>query len=111
MENNTIGEIIKNRRNELGITLEYIGKQVGVNKSTISRWERGKTDSMNKAVLVMLAKVLYLDPRFLLGSKNAEAPEPPEIVKLKRELVTRIENIRNMNDLIQIDKFINAFIK
>ena len=34
-----IGEIIRTRRQELGLTLENIGDYVGVGKSTVRKWE------------------------------------------------------------------------
>ena len=36
-----IGEMIKNRRLELNLTLEEVGKHVGVSKSTVKKWEDG----------------------------------------------------------------------
>ena len=37
----TIGEIIYTKRKALDLTLEDIGKAVGVSKATVSRWESG----------------------------------------------------------------------
>lgn len=37
-----IGKKIKQRRNELGITQEYLAKQINVARSTISNWEIGR---------------------------------------------------------------------
>ena len=36
-----IGEFIKRRREELGLTLEEVGVAVGVGKSTVKKWETG----------------------------------------------------------------------
>lgn len=36
-----IGNLIYNRRKELGLTLEEVGKAVGVSKSTVKKWENG----------------------------------------------------------------------
>jgi len=37
----TIGELIHNRRKEMGITLEELGNVCGVKKTTVSKWEKG----------------------------------------------------------------------
>ena len=34
----TIGEYLKERRQALNLSLEYVGKTVGVDRSTVQRW-------------------------------------------------------------------------
>lgn len=36
-----LGEKIRARRQELGLTMEEVGKFVGVSKSTVMKWETG----------------------------------------------------------------------
>ena len=36
-----IGNLIYDRRKELGLTLEEVGNAVGVSKSTVKKWENG----------------------------------------------------------------------
>lgn len=43
-----ISEIIKKRREELGLSLEQVANYVGVNSSTVSRWETGDINNMIK---------------------------------------------------------------
>ena len=57
-----IGEIIYERRKELGLTLEDVGKAVGVGKSTVRKWENGMIKNMGRDKLAALARVLQLDP-------------------------------------------------
>lgn len=38
-----IGERIKRRRTELGLTLQGVGQRVGVSKNAVHLWERGGT--------------------------------------------------------------------
>ena len=59
---NEIGEIIYERRKELGLTLEDVGKAVGVGKSTVRKWENGMIKNMGRDKLAALAQVLQLDP-------------------------------------------------
>lgn len=37
---------LKNRRLELGMTLEDVGDYVGVGKSTVKKWENGMINNM-----------------------------------------------------------------
>lgn len=54
----TVGEIIFNRRKELGLTLEEIGKATGVSKSTVKKWENGYIKKISYADIKLLAEVL-----------------------------------------------------
>lgn len=60
-------DIIKTRRLELGKTLEEIGKEVGVSKTTVMRWENGNIDDMRRSKVVALAKALDTTPAKLMG--------------------------------------------
>lgn len=63
----TVGEIIYNRRKELGLTLEEIGNATGVSKSTVKKWEDGYIANMRRDKIEKLAKVLQISPIVLLG--------------------------------------------
>ena len=62
----SIGEIISNRRKELGLTLEEIGSFVGVGKSTVQKWESGFISNMKRDKIALLAKVLQISPAELI---------------------------------------------
>lgn len=61
-----IGKIIYERRKELSLTLEEVGKAVGVGKSTVRKWENGMIKNMGRDKLAALAKVLRLNPVMLV---------------------------------------------
>ena len=61
-----IGKIIYERRKELGLTLEEVGKAVGVGKSTVRKWENGMIKNMGRDKLAALASVLRLNPVMLV---------------------------------------------
>lgn len=63
----TVGEIIYNRRKELGLTLEEIGNATGVSKSTVKKWENGYIANMRRDKIEKLANVLQISPIVLLG--------------------------------------------
>ena len=45
-----IGNIIYQRRMEMGLTLEEVGKAVGVGKSTVRKWEKGMIKKAKNAL-------------------------------------------------------------
>lgn len=61
------GARIKKRREELGMTLEEVGKRLGHNKSTIKRYEDGITKRITIATYERLAKILETSPLYLMG--------------------------------------------
>jgi len=57
-----IGNKIKNRRQELGLTLEEVGNAVKVGRSTVQRWESGLIKNMGRDKIAALARILQMDP-------------------------------------------------
>lgn len=43
-----VGNLIRTRRKELGLTLEDVGNAVGVSKSTVKKWEDGYISNMRR---------------------------------------------------------------
>ena len=71
----TLDEIIKNRRQELGLTLEDIGNAVGVDRATVMRWEKGQIQKMGRDKISALSSVLKLDPIIFIQPKEILFPE------------------------------------
>lgn len=59
--------IIKNRRSELGLTLEEVARRVGVSRATVLRWETGAIQNLGRDKIAALAAALHVSPEFLLG--------------------------------------------
>ncbi len=66
---------IEARRKELNLTLEEIGKYVGVSKSTVKKWETGYIDNMKRDKIALLAKILEVSPLEIIGIKTDENQE------------------------------------
>ena len=61
-----IGDYIKGRRIELGLTQENLAKSIGVSKSAISRYESNDISNMGIDKAQAMAKALQIDPMVLL---------------------------------------------
>lgn len=87
-----IGNIIYNRRKELGLTLEEVGDVVGVNKSTVKKWESGDISNMRRDKIALLAKALKINPVDLVnGSETELSDEDTELAEYLEELKNRSE--------------------
>lgn len=62
-----IGLRLKEARERKHISLEEAGQKVGVNKSTIMRWENGKTEKFKIPTLEILADLYCVNPQWLMG--------------------------------------------
>ncbi len=57
---------IKQRRLELGLTLDEVARIVNVSGATISRWESGDIENMRRDKIALLAKALQVSPSFIM---------------------------------------------
>lgn len=65
--NLTVGEKIKLRRTMKGMTLEELGKSVGLSRGTIWKYEQNKTERLNTDIVYRLCNVLGCSPQWLMG--------------------------------------------
>ncbi len=66
---NTIGETIKNRRKELGITQPHLAELANVSTNTLYKLERGQTNP-SLDVLNKLTEVLGMELKLEVKKKN-----------------------------------------
>jgi len=62
-----VGERVKERRIELGLSMPELGKRIGVNKSTIQRYEADGVDPKRTMIINGLAEALLTTPEWLTG--------------------------------------------
>ena len=74
----TIGERIKNRRTELGYSVDKIANILGKNRATIYRYESNEIENLPIDILEPLARALQTTPAYLMGWED----EPDETTVL-----------------------------
>lgn len=74
----TMADRIRELRKEKHLTLEYIGKHVGVGKSTVRKWENGDIESIRSNNITRLANILGVSVSYLLdgGEKSTGRNKP-----------------------------------
>lgn len=96
---NNIGNIIKSRRLELSLTLEEVGKAVGVSKSTVQKWENGFISNMKRDKISALAKILNINPVSLITEDldiNSDDTSLPGGFELYNPVMHRIPILGNI---------------
>lgn len=63
----TVGERIKNRRKELGLSVDAVAKKLNKNRATVYRYESDEIENLPITVLEPLAKILNTTPAYLMG--------------------------------------------
>lgn len=76
MEYPALGERIKKRRMECGMTQGDIAAQVGVAISTIQRYEKGQIGKIKLPVVEAIARALRVSPEWLIGKSDDPSPLP-----------------------------------
>ena len=61
----TAGEKIRKRRIELNMTMDDLGKAIGVQRSAVNKYEKDQID-MKASTIAAIAKVLMVSPVYLL---------------------------------------------
>lgn len=63
---------IHQKRTELGMTMEELGKKVGVQRSAVNKWEHGMVSNMKRATISKLSDALNVSPSWLMGWDDIE---------------------------------------
>ena len=84
MGHQVVGERIKQRRKQLGLTLDDIAQELGVARSTIQRYENGTIDRLKLPIIEAIARVIAVNPTWICGKTDDMEPEKtpaPESVR------------------------------
>ncbi len=94
---------IYERRRELNLTLEDVGKAVGVSKSTVKKWESGFIKNMRRDKIILLAKILKVSPIDILkcDEKNIDLPKSQPVSKELDEIYRLLANKLNITTDIE----------
>lgn len=103
-----LGKKIKMLRNELNLTLEDVGKEVGVGKSTVRKWESGEIANMRVDKIARLAKALHTTPDYLMGWEDGDAPNTSTICLSEHEekVITAYRDSPNLQSAV--DKLLSV---
>lgn len=93
----TVGERIKNRREEIGMTVDELAEKLSKNRATIYRYERGDIEKLPIEILEPISRALGVSPGYLMGwtdepSKKAAltlSPDERHLVELFRQLTAK----------------------
>ena len=71
----TIGDRIKARRVQIGLTVDQVADRIGKNRATVYRYESNDIEKFPLDILPPLAEVLNTTPAYLMGWSDSTDPE------------------------------------
>lgn len=72
--NEQIGLRIETRRIELDLTMQEVADRIGVDKSTVQRYEKGKIKRIKLPVIESFASALSVNPDWIIGKTDIKLP-------------------------------------
>lgn len=91
----TMGDRIRDRRLELGLSVDDVAKRLGKNRATVYRYESDYIENLPLSVIPPLAEVLKVTPAYLMGwgedegKKDLPATQSEEAM-LDQSLITKL---------------------
>ena len=110
----TIGEFVKSRRKELGLTVDELAEKMGKNRATIYRYESNYIKKLPSTVLVPLANALQVTPADLINAGNEKMVYPDissikNIVPIEKRMIPVIGTIAAGKPIIA-DEHIETYV-
>ncbi len=106
LNNKEIGIRIKQARKNKNLTLDEVAEKINLNKSTLSRYEKGQINRIKLPIIQALANILDVSPSFLIGIET-------NLLEQNNDIKKRIhKELDSMNDeqLNKVELFIKEFI-
>lgn len=117
MNEDIMGKRIKMKRTELGLTMEMLGNILGVGKSAVNKWEKGKVKNIKRSTIAHMAVIFECSPVWLMGMDADTVFCDPEVsnnsgvdkITLKDTSLTEEE--KNIIDKFRTDEKFRNVVK
>lgn len=112
-----IGYRIKEKRKELKMSADELGKRLGKDRSTIYRYEKGDIENLPLDILEPIAKALNTTPAYLLGweqvqQKNSILADLTIRMRTDEEFCSIVEGLNKLDtaQLASIKQIVETFL-
>ena len=106
-----IKDILRERREELNITMKELSVKVGVSESTISRWESGDIANMRRDKIALLSEALQISPAVIMGwDEKTFNKQSSGITSGEIEFLSRYRKLDD-DDRYYLDRVINGLLQ
>ena len=84
----SMGDRIKEKRIEKGLTMEQLADKIGVGKSAVNKWEKGYVENIKRGTIEQLAQALDCTPAYLFEWNESPAQIVADIEYQKKQDAT-----------------------
>ena len=112
-----IGDRIKEKRKELNMSADELGKCLGKDRSTIYRYEKGDIENLPLDILEPIAKALNTTPAYLMGweqvqQKNSILADLTIRMRTDEDFRTIVEGLNKLDSvqLASVKQVVDAFL-
>ena len=113
-----IGIRIKQRRKEMGLSADALGKMLGKDRSTIYRYEKGDIENVPIDILEPIAKALQTTPQYLMGWEEEQKKNDIQadiILRMRtdNDFMSAVEALYNLDQdkLQSVNQMLHTFLK
>ncbi|MEZ3435685.1 MAG: helix-turn-helix domain-containing protein [Lachnospiraceae bacterium] len=95
-----IGARIKQRRLEIGMSVEELASALGKNRATVYRYENGDIENMPTPILEPIAQILNTTPAYLMGYEDNLEGSADFITELLKDklLIEHLHSLMALDD-------------
>lgn len=104
-----VGNLLRERRKQLDLTLEDVANYCEVSSSTVSRWETGKIASIKRSQIFSLSQILHLSIEAITCCGDSSNDIPTSLL-IKRENLSKLVEKCSETQIDDIIKFTKSFI-
>lgn len=97
-----IGEKIKTRRIELGLSVDELAEKIGKNRSTVYRYENKEIENLPTPILKPLVEALQVSPDYFMDWEDLPTLNSSEISPEAVETASMIHEAENTEEIINI---------
>ncbi len=96
-----MGDIIKKKRIEAGLTQEELAEKLGLQKSAIAKYENGRVENIKRSTIKKMSDILKCNPSYLMGLDQATPSRRiPVYGKVAAGIpIEAVENIIDFEDI------------
>ena len=96
-----MGDIIKKKRIEAGLTQEELAEKLGPQKSAIAKYENGRVENIKRSTIKKMSDILKCNPSYLMG---LDEPTPSRRIPVYGKVaagipIEAVENIIDFEDI------------
>lgn len=108
-----IGEYIREKRKEAGLTVDELASKIGKNRATIYRYENNSIESLPSDILIPLANALSITPGDLIKRNPNAVATNPDVLHLSSTELELVKKYRRLDNVgkATVDAVIDVQLK